>query len=480
MPAGPAGHRDVDIEAHASWEGDARRGRRTPVSPQAAPGGRARAAPPETMRGSWWATAASFSASGSAQCRPPEPASDNPAAWNTDRVAKIRASLAGQPVSLSGTILRDAARRAAPAGRDNTAIPGTVPGTVPRKRSPGTTPTTPSGTGNPPATTTARRPAARPRRRAPRRLRSGSSSCTRTRRRADVRIQPAGREPSVPTLPGSSTCCSPTCRTPTSSWKWISTIRFSAHAHRCQHADRLRAHVAWHRPTWRSSMATPPIRRTTGRKTSSSRLPTATTGVRVLEQPVRNPLPVHRRFSTSTLSRPGSPNDSAIASVPTEPTTAICSSIRTSSSASSKCAVPARDRHSRRGRHRRDDRTACSRTSRSAGPEQIFHVRPESPEQVYRFRSEDPRISSYRFSNLTRLKDGTTRQSLPEISRASRLAVNDPFDDALVIELVPLFDPAAVRTVFVDIEYDDAENNYSRRERVTLEARRSGRRCGSR
>lgn len=106
-----------------------------------------------------------------------------------------------------------------------------------------------------------------------------------------------------------------------------------------------------------------------------------------------------------------------------------------------------------------------------AGPESVFHVLPDSPEQVYRFRSEDPQVVQYAYQATTLLKDGTSRQAEPKTSRASRLAVNDPFDDALAIELVPLFDPAVTKLVFVDIEYDDEPNNYHRRERVTLEGR---------
>jgi hypothetical protein len=104
-----------------------------------------------------------------------------------------------------------------------------------------------------------------------------------------------------------------------------------------------------------------------------------------------------------------------------------------------------------------------------AGPPVAFHVLPDSPEQHFRFRSADRSVVSYRHHATTRLKDGTTRVSEPRIDQASLLPVNDPFDDALVIECVPLYDVAATRTVFVDIEYDDAPNDYHRRERVTLE-----------
>jgi hypothetical protein len=104
-----------------------------------------------------------------------------------------------------------------------------------------------------------------------------------------------------------------------------------------------------------------------------------------------------------------------------------------------------------------------------AGPSRTFHVLPDSADQTFRFRSDDPSVVSYRVQTTTRLKDGTTRDAKPRVERASSLAVNDPFDDALLIDLVPLFDTASVKTVFIDVEYDDAPNDYHRRERLTME-----------
>jgi hypothetical protein len=104
-----------------------------------------------------------------------------------------------------------------------------------------------------------------------------------------------------------------------------------------------------------------------------------------------------------------------------------------------------------------------------AGPEKLFHVLPDSPEQVYRFRSDDPTVVSYLVKTTTLLKDGTSRDKPPRLERASQLPINDPFDDALEIELVPLFDAATVKTVFIDVEYHDDANNYHRRERIVME-----------
>src|SRR5690606_35520973 len=51
---------------------------------------------------------------------------------------------------------------------------------------------------------------------------------------------------------------------------------------------------------------------------------------------------------------------------------------------------------------------------------------------------------------------------------SSTLVVHDPFPQALDIEFVPLFDSAAVRQVFIDVDYDDQANNYVRHERLDV------------
>jgi hypothetical protein len=107
-------------------------------------------------------------------------------------------------------------------------------------------------------------------------------------------------------------------------------------------------------------------------------------------------------------------------------------------------------------------------------PEKVITVRPDSPEQKWRFRSDEAGALSYRYRLVHHLKDGTTRESEPVITRATQLPVNDPFDDALTIDFIPLFDPAAVRQVFIDVEYDDDANGYRRRERITVTPEEQG------
>ena len=47
--------------------------------------------------------------------------------------------------------------------------------------------------------------------------------------------------------------------------------------------------------------------------------------------------------------------------------------------------------------------------------------------------------------------------------------MDDPFPDALEIDLVPVWDPAAIRMVFVDVGYSDPANGIERSTRVQFD-----------
>jgi len=100
--------------------------------------------------------------------------------------------------------------------------------------------------------------------------------------------------------------------------------------------------------------------------------------------------------------------------------------------------------------------------------DKYFILRPDSVSQFWRLRLSDPKARSYSYSFVYHMKDGSTRTTSPVTTRAVIVPVNDPFTGALDIEFVPLFDPATVRNVFIDIEYKDPENNYEREERLKL------------
>jgi hypothetical protein len=100
--------------------------------------------------------------------------------------------------------------------------------------------------------------------------------------------------------------------------------------------------------------------------------------------------------------------------------------------------------------------------------EDTFRVLPGSPPQFWRLRftRPDQRRWSARFTH--HLKNGEERITGPITSDASFLPVDDPFEGALDIRAIPLFQAGTVRHVFVDVTYIDEPNNYRREERLEI------------
>lgn len=92
----------------------------------------------------------------------------------------------------------------------------------------------------------------------------------------------------------------------------------------------------------------------------------------------------------------------------------------------------------------------------------------ESDPQIWKLRLSDRDARSYTFRIVHHLKDGSRIETEPETTEVTRLALNDPFDFALDIDVVPLFTPGAIRFAILDIEYHDEENNYHRTERIQV------------
>jgi hypothetical protein len=91
-----------------------------------------------------------------------------------------------------------------------------------------------------------------------------------------------------------------------------------------------------------------------------------------------------------------------------------------------------------------------------------------SEPQLWRLRLSRPDERAYSYSLVYHLKDGTRRSAGPLRAEASAVAVDDPFADALEIIFFPAFDASSVRTVFIDVEYEDRIKPYRREERVQV------------
>lgn len=100
--------------------------------------------------------------------------------------------------------------------------------------------------------------------------------------------------------------------------------------------------------------------------------------------------------------------------------------------------------------------------------EKTFMLTPDSEPQFWKLRLTDPTARAYTYAFVYHLKDGSTKETEPVSTQATAIPVDDPFEDALDIEFVPLFDPGQVRMLFIDFEYNDPGNSYKRTERLRL------------
>lgn len=105
--------------------------------------------------------------------------------------------------------------------------------------------------------------------------------------------------------------------------------------------------------------------------------------------------------------------------------------------------------------------------------DKVITVKPDSPEQFWRLRLSQPEQRTYSYRFVHHLKDGSQRESESVTTQASSVAVNDPFENPLVVEVLPNYDTAQFSRVMVDIRYSDPDNQYQREERIQFEAEAS-------
>ncbi|MCO6419644.1 hypothetical protein JYK14_26260 [Siccirubricoccus sp. KC 17139] len=95
-------------------------------------------------------------------------------------------------------------------------------------------------------------------------------------------------------------------------------------------------------------------------------------------------------------------------------------------------------------------------------------VRAGDAPQLWRVRTSAPVTQGFIYTLVHHLKDGTVLRDDPVQSTAQAVAVDDPFDTALDIRFIPLWDPAQVREVFIDVTYADPPNRIDRFERLSF------------
>jgi hypothetical protein len=88
--------------------------------------------------------------------------------------------------------------------------------------------------------------------------------------------------------------------------------------------------------------------------------------------------------------------------------------------------------------------------------------------QTWRARTAAPVTDGYTYRLVHHLLDGTVVQDDPVQTLAQTVAVDDPFDAAIEMLFIPLWDTVRVREVFVDVTYADPANRIERVERLTF------------
>lgn len=97
-------------------------------------------------------------------------------------------------------------------------------------------------------------------------------------------------------------------------------------------------------------------------------------------------------------------------------------------------------------------------------------VRAGEEAKAWKVRSSSPEVRSWSYVLTHHLKGGAAPIVDPPVfSTANALPVDDPFPDALEIDLVPMWNPETVRKVLVDVTYVDPENGIDRLERLDID-----------
>jgi hypothetical protein len=101
--------------------------------------------------------------------------------------------------------------------------------------------------------------------------------------------------------------------------------------------------------------------------------------------------------------------------------------------------------------------------------DKVITVRPDSAVQGWKLRLSDPQQQTFTYKLTHRLKDGTTRDTEPVTTNVPLIAVNDPYDEPLIIELFPNYDTASIRLLIVDLTYDDPASTKPRVQQVRFQ-----------
>ncbi|MFP4343581.1 MAG: hypothetical protein ACLFU8_02700 [Anaerolineales bacterium] len=100
--------------------------------------------------------------------------------------------------------------------------------------------------------------------------------------------------------------------------------------------------------------------------------------------------------------------------------------------------------------------------------EKTFIVKPGDAAQEWKLRLTDPNHRAYSYRYVFHLPGGDLWETDWQEREANSLLVNDPFDRQLHVAIIPAVDPEEIRMAFVDLIYDDPDNDVHHEESVRL------------
>jgi hypothetical protein len=98
----------------------------------------------------------------------------------------------------------------------------------------------------------------------------------------------------------------------------------------------------------------------------------------------------------------------------------------------------------------------------------FFFTEANKTAQFWKLRLSKPENRAYRYEIDYHLKDGKIRTTAFPSTEATKLAIPHPFY-IMDVEFQPLFAPRSVQTVFIDVEYEDVEQDYRIQKRLKLD-----------
>ncbi len=99
--------------------------------------------------------------------------------------------------------------------------------------------------------------------------------------------------------------------------------------------------------------------------------------------------------------------------------------------------------------------------------ETLFFNETNFADQHWKIRSSDVNNKGYNYTITYHMQDGTIRKLEPVTTEATRVVIKNP-SKAINIEFIPLFQSESIKTIFIDVEYEDVENDYIVKERLKM------------